>query len=155
MGISAPLCSPTKAGPPHSSPQGWDPTQAGPGCFPAQSMPCGAARAVSVVMLPLSLRQFLQFFAQDFVFPVPYPGASSEPGWPRGAWILGDEAVRDNEGCSHFPTPRVGSQSSVLFLHPPSIFGFCPLHRSQTLGASPSLGVPARVTHCRGSVYFK
>lgn len=51
------------------------------------------------VMLPLSLRHLLQFFAQGFVLPVPYPGASSEPG---GAWISGDEAVRDSVGWSHF-----------------------------------------------------
>lgn len=72
---SPPLCSPKKAEPPHSSPQWWNPTQAGPGCYPALSLPCGAAGAASMAMLLLSLHRFLLFFAQDFVFPVPYPGA--------------------------------------------------------------------------------
>lgn len=71
------------------------------------------------VMLPLSLRHLLQFFAQGFVLPVPYPGASSEPG---GAWISGDEAVRDSVGWSHFPAPPWGhSQVSCSSIPDPSL----------------------------------
>lgn len=70
-------------------------------------------------MLPLSLRQLLQFFAQGFVLPVPYPGASSQAGQPGGAWISGDEAVRDSVGWSHITV-------KCLVLHPRIHLWFLP-----------------------------
>lgn len=82
-----------------------------------------------------------------------------QPGQPRGAWILGNEAARNGVGRSHYTTPRAGSRSSVLSLHflYPSLFLFLPSSPSSqptiplgSLGACPSSSVPAR-----GSVYFK
>lgn len=88
---------------------GGTPTQAGPGCFPAPSLPCGASPRA---MLPLSL----PFFAQDFVFPVPYPGA----GRPQGC--LDFRELRDSVGWGHFSSWGHDQVSCFSV----SIFGFLP-----------------------------
>lgn len=84
---------------------------------------------------------------------------TARAGRPGGAWILGNE-----EWCGLVTLHNTSSGVTIKCLVPPSpvsIFGFCPLLHSQTviplgsLGAGPSSCVPARVRHCRGSVYFK
>lgn len=82
-----------------------------------------------------------------FCFPSALSRGQAGAGQPRGAWILGNEGQ-----CGLVTLHNTSSGVTIKCLVPPSpvsIFGFCPLHPSQTtiplgsLGAGPSSCVPA------------
>lgn len=90
--------------------------------------PSGAWLLSSPIHAPWSVRGD----APAVPLPVPpvlctrfcFPSALSrgqQPGWPRGAWILGNEAMRNGVGWSHYTTPQAGhdqvSCSSISCLH--------------------------------------
>lgn len=138
---SPPLCSPTEAEPPHSSPQGRSPLSK------AWVIPSPVRALRSRSRCSSSLHKVL--FSQCLI-----PGPA-RPGGPRGAWILGNEAVSDSTGWSHHPTPPEGSPPSVLFLHllHPLVSVPLPFPSRDPVGFPgdiPSSCVPARVWALQG-----
>lgn len=143
---SPPLCSPTEAEPPHSSPQWWSPLSKA-WLF---SSPVHALRSRSRCSSAGSSSLHKVLFSQCLI-----PGPA-RAGGPRGAWILGNEAARDSTGWSHHPTPREGSPPSVLFLHLLHPLVSVPLPFPWgSLGPFPAPVSLPGFGHCRGSVYFK